>query len=77
MWRAELRHRVRNDGESLCDLAQDVTRLVRKVYEIDPKPSRDRIATDVFIDALDDAEMEWSVRQHRPATVDQALLLAA
>ena len=76
VFRAELKYRVRNPGEKLCDLAQDIKRLVRKAYMDDPKTTRDKIARDAFIDSLNDSDMEWSVHQQKPHTIDHALQYA-
>jgi transposase InsO family protein len=76
VYRAELKCRTRNQGEKLCDLVHDIKQLVRKAYSSDPTATRDKIARDVFIDSLNDPEMEWSVHQQKPVTVDQALKCA-
>jgi hypothetical protein len=76
MYRAELKCRSRQAGEKLCDLAQDIKRLVRRAHRDDPKSTRDRLARDSFLDALNDADMEWSVFKQKPTTVDEALQYA-
>ena len=76
MFRAELKCRSRSPGERLCDLVQDIKRLVRNAYPDDPKQTRAKLAKDSFVDALNDADMEWSIFQRKPNTVDEALQYA-
>jgi hypothetical protein len=76
MYRAELKCRSRQAGEKLCDLAQDIKRLVRRAHRDDPKSTRDRLARDSFLDALNNADLEWSVFKQKPTTVDEALQYA-
>ncbi len=76
VYRAELKSRIRDKNESLCVLAQDIKRLVRKVYTNVPRQVRDELCKDGFIDALNDEEMEWAVHQNKPYNVDDALQYA-
>ena len=76
MFKAELKCRSRNPGERLCDLAQDIKRLVTNAYPDDPKHTRAKLAKDSFMDTLNNADMEWPVSQRRPVTIDEALQYA-
>lgn len=76
VYRAELKSRLRDKDEHLNVLAQDIKRLIRKVYPGAPRVTRDRLAMESFVDALNDAEMEWAVHQHRPVGIDEALQYA-
>ena len=63
LYKAQLRGRVRKNNESLPDLAHDIKRLVRKAYPELPNEMRDVIAKDVFLEALNNKEMELIVFQ--------------
>jgi hypothetical protein len=76
VYKAELKSRLRSKDENLCVLAQDIKRLIRKAYVGDPKTTRDKLARDAFIDALNEVDMEWEVYQKKPASIDHALQLA-
>ncbi len=76
VYRAELKSRVRDKNENLSVLAQDIKRLIRKVYADVPKSTRDELAKECFIDALNDEDMEWAVHQNKPVNIDDALQFA-
>jgi hypothetical protein len=76
VYRAELKSRRREKEESLCVLAQDIKRLTRKAYAEDPRPTREKLAKEAFIDALDDLDMEWAIQQKAPNSIDEALQFA-
>ena len=50
--------------------------MVRKAYPAAPSSIKDVFAKDCFIDALNSAELGWSVRQSKPTSLDDALHLA-
>ena len=75
-YKAELKSKVRQKGESLCVLVQDIKRLIRKIYVADPRQTREKLATEAFIDALEDIEMEWEVSKNKPVNIDIALQYA-
>ncbi|MCP3889850.1 MAG: hypothetical protein GY702_13395, partial [Desulfobulbaceae bacterium] len=76
VYKAELKSKVRQKGESLCVLVQDIKRLIRKIYVGDPRQTRDKLATEAFIDALGDMDMEWEVSKNKPFNIDVALQYA-
>ncbi|CAC5360973.1 unnamed protein product [Mytilus coruscus] len=73
---SKVKSKVREKGESLPELAQDVKRLVRFAYPTAGAELRDQLALDCFIDSLGDAEMQWSVHQNGPKSVDHAVSVA-
>ena len=76
VFRAQLKCRTRKRGEGLAELAQDVKQLVRKAYPDASNSIRETLAKEAFTDALNDCNMEWSVRQGKGATLDDALRTA-
>ena len=76
MFRATLRSRHRNKDESLPELAQNIKRLTRQAYPSAPAEIRSTVAMDHFIDALNDSDTRWKIRQTRPKTLEDALTLA-
>ncbi len=54
VYRARLKKRTRERGETLSQLAQDVEALVRRSYPAAPEEIIVVLARDSFIDALDD-----------------------
>ena len=71
--RIQLKTRVQKPGESLLMLADDIRRLVDKVYHNVPEEARGKMARDAFIDALTDREMRLRVLQMRTTTLQEAL----
>ena len=76
MYRAQMNARVRNRGESLPELVQDIKRLVRLAYPTAPAEVRDSLAYKCFRDALNDQDMEWAICQNTSENIDDALNLA-
>ena len=76
LYKAQLRGQVRKNNESLPDLAHDIKRLVRKAYPELPNEMRDVIAKDVFLEALNNKEMELVVFQSQIGSLQQALGVA-
>ena len=74
--RIQLQYRRRKEGESLPELAQDVERLVALSYSHTDPDTRDLLARNSFIDALDKPGLILKVREKEPATLQQALALA-
>ena len=72
-YRMELRSRVRQAGESLEKLHQDIRRYMALVFSNVETKARDTIACDYFIDALDDVDLALKVRERNPKTLDEAL----
>ena len=71
--RAQLRRRIRRNGESLQELAQAIRRLVSRAYPDSPLSVRETLGRDFFIDAIGDVETRWRVNQSRPAKLKDAL----
>ena len=71
--RIQLKNRVRQQGESLSTLADDVRRLVDKVFQDIPSEARDKLARDCFIDALTDGEMRTRILQMRTTSIQEAM----
>ena len=76
VYRAQLKGRLRKRSEPLTELAQDVRKLAHKAYPTVPVSARDELAADAFIDALNDVEMEWFIRQGKSQSPDGVLRLA-
>jgi hypothetical protein len=76
VFRAQLKSRCRKRSEDLAELAQDVKKLARKAYPGVEGGLRDTLTKDAFIDALNDGDMEWFVRQGKSSAPDGALQLA-
>ena len=74
--RAQLRNRRQKTSESLVEMAEDIRRLVDKVYADLPADSRDMMGKDHFVDALNDSEIRTRVIQMRTSTLDEAVAVA-
>ena len=73
LYRAQIKNRIRQKGESLTELAHDIKRLTRLAYPAAPLEVRDKLARDCFIDSLNDSEMEWSIFQSKPSSAEDAV----
>ena len=71
--RIQLKNRVRQTGESLSALADDIRRLVDRVFVDIPFDARNKLARDCFIDALTDGEMRTRILQMRTTTIQEAM----
>ncbi|XP_043220590.1 uncharacterized protein LOC122381001 [Amphibalanus amphitrite] len=74
--RARLRNRTRGGNEGLQELALDVDRLAHLAYPGAPPDFRATVACDQFIDALEDTDMQMTVRQAKPSSLRDALAAA-
>ena len=76
-YRTELRCRRRREGESIRELAQGLHRIMLRAYpgESDSKLGQ-HIATDAFITALADPEMQVKIRDREPDTMEEAVKAA-
>lgn len=72
IYRAQLKTRVRNKGESIPELAQAVKKLVRQAYPGVTKEVIETLSVDNFIDALTDSEIRLRVRELGPKTLADA-----
>jgi predicted aspartyl protease len=68
--------RRRKPGESLQDLFLDVTRLVTLAHPGARSSLGDVLATDAFIDSLDNEDLEVRVRDRGPTDLDAAFRIA-
>ena len=73
---AHLRTRVRAKSESLPELGQEIKKLARHALPSAPSEVREWLALTHFVDALDNEFMEYSVKQAKPRTVDDAVKAA-
>lgn len=76
LYRARMKARVRHRGEALPELAQDIRKLVRHAYPSASLEIREQLAKDCLIDSFNDHDLEWSVLQGKPKSVEDALKLA-
>ena len=76
MYRAQLKKRTRQRGESLSQLAHDIEALVRRAYPTAGEEMVTVLARDAFLDALMDHQLQIYVRQAHPADVQVALARA-
>ena len=61
---------------SIPELAQDIRKLIRLAYPTAPSEVREQLPKDCYIDSMDNADLEWSILQGNPKTVDDAVKLA-
>jgi len=72
----ESRSRIRQPGETLEKLHQDIRRCMALAFsDVDAK-ARERLACDYFIGALNDPDFSLKVRERNPKTLDEALFAA-
>lgn len=76
IYKTQLKCRIRRKNESITELMQDIKRLVRMSYPNAPLDFRDQITKDSFIESLNEQDMEWSVFQGRPKSLEDAVRLA-
>ena len=76
VFRAQLKSRLRTKGESLSSLAQNIKKLVRKAYPQASPEMKDKFAKESFIDALNDQDLEWTIFQGHPSSLQKAIRLA-
>lgn len=76
VYRAKLKKRVRNHGEPLPQLAQELETLVRKAYPTAPEDMVVVLARDHFVDALQHQQLQIYVKQAHPRDLQEALARA-
>ncbi|XP_050697705.1 uncharacterized protein LOC126986067 [Eriocheir sinensis] len=76
VYRARLKKRTRERGETLSQLAQDVKALVRRSYPAAPEEMIVVLARDFFVDALHDQQLQIYVKQAHPGDLQVALARA-
>jgi len=72
----ELRLRRRQPGETLSALHRDIRRLMALAHPSLPEEARDTIATDYYIDGLDDPDFALKIRERNPVFLDDALRIS-
>ena len=75
-FRTQLRCRRRRSTESLCDLMQDIRRLMVLAYPVADNEITEILARDFFLDALADRELSIKIREKEPTNLDQAFRIA-
>ena len=75
-YRMELRLRRRQLGETLSALQRDIRRLMALAHPSLPEEARDTIATDYYIDGLDDPDFALKIRERNPVSLDDALRIS-
>ncbi len=76
VYQARLKKRVREKGEMLSQLAQDVEALVRRLYPTATEEMAVVYVRDYFIDALRDSQLDIYVKQAHPWDLQVALARA-
>ena len=71
--RGALRERKRKRNESFVELAQDISRLMRKA---NPHGYSEGTAISHFLDACQDIEMAWLIRWRNPSSLSMAVEMA-
>ena len=72
----DLKLRRRKPGESLTSLHRDIRRLMALAYPKLERRARESIASECFLDALDDPDMALKVRERAQADLDETLATA-
>ena len=73
---AQMKTRLRKKSETIQELAQDIKRTVRMAYPNASMEIREQLCKDCFVDALNDREIQWSIYQQSPKTMDETVQLA-
>ena len=68
--------RIRKHNEGLTDLADDIRKMALLVYSGINYEAQEKLMISCFTRALADVNMEYDISQRRPATLDEALLIA-
>ena len=76
VYRARLKGRMRGRGEPLPELAQDMESLVRRAYPTAPEDMVDVLASDHFVHALQQQQLQIYVKQAHPRDLREALARA-
>lgn len=76
IYRAQLKNRVRQRGETVPELAQNIRKLTRQAYPAANSDLIDTLALDHFIDSLLDSEIRIRLRECSPKNIQEAETLA-
>uniref|UniRef100_K1Q3H1 Uncharacterized protein n=1 Tax=Magallana gigas TaxID=29159 RepID=K1Q3H1_MAGGI len=71
-----MRERRQRAGETFSELGQAIQRLANMAYPTATFEFRDMLARDHFVDALDKPEMRIHIKQFRPRSLNDAVILA-
>ena len=69
----KLNSRVQGKNETFEALANDIKRLTKKAYMTADDLTKDRLATDAFVNAISDDSVREKLRDKAPVTISQAL----
>ena len=72
IYQTQLRSRRRKRNESIPELLQEISRLVRKAYPASDEQTRSYMAISSFISALSNEAQELFVYQKEPRSLDEA-----
>jgi hypothetical protein len=73
LYRAQMKNKSCGKAHSLPELAQDIKRLTRLAYPTAPMEVREQLSRDCFMDSLNDPDLEWSIFQGKPMTIDDSV----
>ena len=73
---AQLKNRIRQKGEAIPELAQNIKKLTRQAYPDASSDLIDTLVLDHFIDSLLDSETRLRLRECSPKTIQEAETLA-
>lgn len=76
MYRVQMKSKIRGRNEPIPVLGQSIKRLARLAYPSASPEVREQLARDCFVDALNDAEMEWAIFQAKTKTIEGAIQAA-
>ena len=76
IYRAQLKNRLRQKGETIPELAQNIRKLTRQAYPAANSSLVDTLALDYFIDSLLDSEVRIRLRECSPKNILEAETLA-
>ena len=76
IYRTQLKSRVREKGESISELAQNIKKLTRQAYPEATSEIIEILALDYFIDALLGSETRLRLRECGPKTLNEAETIA-
>jgi len=74
--RIELRNRRRRADETLQSVHSDIRRLAALAYPNVSPEMREEVACDYFLDALEDPDLVFKIRERQPVDIDSALWTA-
>ena len=76
IYRTQLKNRIRQKGEAIPELAQNIKKLTRQAYPDASSDLIDTLALNHFIDSLLDSETRLRLRECSPKTIQEEETLA-